>query len=140
MQLSGTILNTLLLASSTLALPSATTNSTLTLNPILPRDSTNMKGSCTKDSNCQAVGTLLHKKYPCYNSHCGLGDEGKFCQIAGPAEDGQYKGKCPVNDPSYEWDWPWLDCTKKENEDKGTCARPDCGIKEAKDFWNCKNH
>lgn len=58
---------------------------------------------CRKNGMCKSKGGW--KEYECRNSNC-KGKEGAVCNLAAN-ERGIFVAKCPNNELSYEWDWPW---------------------------------
>ena len=140
MKFSVTTLTTLLLASGNLTNALPTIDSSATLNTITITTSHlfaryfDTEGTCSK-SSCRRHG-WPHGPFNCYNSACGADDDGKSCSL-GSLPNGTIVAQCPVNNLSYAWDWPWLDCMLKQNRDKGTCKTPACDTDAQKKFWNC---
>lgn len=81
------------------------TNSSTADLDLLTRGISSMKGTCVINDKTKANACkVTMKKYDCRNSNCN-GKKGATCVVA--HGETKLEAKCPNNELSYEWDWPW---------------------------------
>lgn len=67
------------------------------------REVKTMKGKCAGEGEVK----VNLKNYRCWNSHCSDRNVTDSVKVTlARKEDGKFVAKCPMNDLSYDWQWP----------------------------------